>query len=56
MVPSSPGPALADSPVSVVGAHEFRDRFGYHLARAVAGADTVITRHGRPAARLGPVV
>jgi antitoxin (DNA-binding transcriptional repressor) of toxin-antitoxin stability system len=37
----------------VVGANEFRDRFGYWLDRA-GGRQILITRHGRPVASLGP--
>jgi antitoxin (DNA-binding transcriptional repressor) of toxin-antitoxin stability system len=39
-----------------VGAHEFRNRFGYYLERAAGGAEIVISRHGRPYARLMPPV
>jgi prevent-host-death family protein len=39
-----------------VGAHEFRNRFGYYLENAAAGAEIFISRHGRPYARLGPAV
>lgn len=45
--------SLADS--ATIGSHEFRNRFGYHLERAAAGSSVVITRHGRPFARLGPL-
>jgi prevent-host-death family protein len=44
--------ALAES----VGAHEFRNRFGYYLERAAAGTEISISRHGRPYARLVPPV
>jgi prevent-host-death family protein len=36
----------------VVGAHEFRERFGYWMQLAAAGTDVVITRHGRTRLRL----
>ena len=39
---------------STIGAHEFRERFSYHLERAAGGAEVLITRHGRPLARLLP--
>jgi antitoxin (DNA-binding transcriptional repressor) of toxin-antitoxin stability system len=39
---------------TVIGANEFRDRFGYWTGRAAAGQQILITRHGRPLARLGP--
>jgi prevent-host-death family protein len=35
-----------------VGAHEFRERFGYWMDRAAAGAELVVTRHGKPTARV----
>lgn len=38
----------------VVGAHEFRNHFGYWMERAAAGDEILITRHGRRYARLGP--
>jgi prevent-host-death family protein len=37
-----------------IGANEFRDRFGYWAERASCGDQILITRHGRPLARLGP--
>jgi prevent-host-death family protein len=41
-------------PVRTVGAHEFRNHFGYHLDRAAAGEELLVTRRGRPYARLSP--
>jgi prevent-host-death family protein len=38
----------------VVGAHEFRNHFGYWMERAAAGEQILITRRGRRYARLGP--
>lgn len=38
----------------VVGAHDFRCKFGYWMERASAGEEILITRHGRRYARLGP--
>jgi prevent-host-death family protein len=35
-----------------VGAHEFRERFGYYIERAAAGDDVLVRRHGRPLVRL----
>jgi prevent-host-death family protein len=51
---SSPLSSTADisAPPDRVGAHEFRNRFGYYLERAAAGAEISISRHGRPYARL----
>jgi prevent-host-death family protein len=37
-----------------VGAHEFREKFGYWMDRAAAGEEILITRRGRRFARLGP--
>ena len=37
-----------------VGAHLFRNRFGYYMERASAGAEILIRRRGKPFARLGP--
>ncbi len=39
---------------AVVGAHEFRNHFGYWMERAAAGDEILITRRGRRFARLGP--
>jgi prevent-host-death family protein len=37
-----------------VGAHLFRNHFGYYMERAAAGNEILIRRHGKPYARLGP--
>jgi hypothetical protein len=37
-----------------VGAHEFREKFGYWMDRPAAGDEILITRRGRRYARLGP--
>lgn len=37
-----------------IGAHEFRNRFGWYMERAAAGESFLITRRGVPHARLGP--
>jgi prevent-host-death family protein len=39
---------------SLVGAHQFRNHFGYWMERAAAGDQILITRRGRRYARLGP--
>jgi prevent-host-death family protein len=44
----------ADSRQINVGAHEFRERFGYWMERAAAGDEILITRRGRRYARLSP--
>jgi prevent-host-death family protein len=38
-----------------VGAHEFRNHFGYHLERAADGHEVLVSRRGRPYVRLIPV-
>ena len=38
-----------------VGCHEFRNHFGYYLERAADGQEVLISRRGRPYARLIPV-
>jgi prevent-host-death family protein len=45
--------ALSSDPIRV-GAHVFRNHFGYYLERAAAGTEIQISRRGRPFARLGP--
>ena len=42
------------APHHEVGAHEFRNHFGYFMERAAAGEEILIRRRGRPHARLGP--
>jgi prevent-host-death family protein len=37
-----------------VGAHLFRNHFGYYMERAAAGTEILIRRRGKPYARLGP--
>jgi prevent-host-death family protein len=37
-----------------LGAHEFRNHFGWYMERAAAGETFMITRRGRPYARLIP--
>jgi PD-(D/E)XK endonuclease len=46
---SSTPPPSADI---VVGAHEFRNRFGYWMELASAGTDVVVTRHGTRRVRM----
>jgi prevent-host-death family protein len=38
-----------------VGCHEFRNHFGYYLERAADGDEVLVSRRGRPYARLIPV-
>jgi prevent-host-death family protein len=49
---TSPG----DDGAEVVGAHEFRNRFGWYLERASRGERFLITRRGGPYAALTPVL
>jgi prevent-host-death family protein len=54
---SSPPSSIPSHPASKVhrlGAHEFRNHFGYYMERAAAGDEIHVTRHGRPFARLMP--
>ena len=52
-------PQLHSSPlppeVLRVGAHEFRNHFGYYLERAADGHEVLVSRRGRPHVRLLPV-
>jgi prevent-host-death family protein len=50
---STDHPGVLDGPESV-GAHQFRNHFGYYMERAAAGAEVLISRRGRPYARLVP--
>lgn len=53
--PSSIAPGMSWEPAfEDVGAHEFRNHFGYYMERAAAGTEILIRRHGKPYARLGP--
>lgn len=45
--------AVAPIPAGV-GAHEFRNHFGYYMERAAAGMEILIRRRGKPYACLGP--
>lgn len=52
---SSTSPGLGDShEATTVGAHEFRNRFGWYLERAAAGETIHVTRRGRPHVELRP--
>jgi prevent-host-death family protein len=46
--------ANAATPVHDVGAHEFRNHFGYWMERAAAGEEVRVSRHGTPFVRLVP--
>jgi prevent-host-death family protein len=51
---SSPASSTSSaSSVVEVGAHKFRNHFGWYMQRAAAGDEILITRRGKPHARLG---
>jgi prevent-host-death family protein len=37
-----------------VGAHKFRNHFGWYMERTVAGEEFLVTRRGKPCVRLVP--
>jgi prevent-host-death family protein len=39
---------------TTVGAHEFRNRFGWYMERAAAGEEILVTHRGRPRIRVAP--
>ncbi len=52
---SSPVSSTHSAPTShTVGAHEFRNHFGWYMERTVAGEEFVVTRRGKPCVRLVP--
>jgi prevent-host-death family protein len=51
---SSTAEGAGSAPSVVVGAHQFRNRFGYYLERASRGDEIQVLRRGRPFARLCP--
>ena len=53
VVGSSPTSSTSNSPTTL-GAHEFRNRFGWYMERSAAGESFLITRRGKPYARLLP--
>ena len=55
---SPPGSTTCDDDdaQTVVGAHEFRNRFGWYMERAAAGEEVVVTRRGKPHLRLTAAV
>jgi prevent-host-death family protein len=44
----------SDGSSTVIGAHEFRNRFGWYMERAAAGEPILVTRRGKPHLRLSP--
>jgi prevent-host-death family protein len=49
---SSPLSSTSSPETLHVGAHEFRNHFGYYLERAADGHEVVVSRRGRPYVRL----
>jgi prevent-host-death family protein len=45
---------VAIAPPVTLGAHEFRNHFGWYVERSAAGESFLITRRGKPYARLMP--
>jgi prevent-host-death family protein len=45
--PSESSEEVTDNVIDV-GAHQFRNHFGYYMEQAVAGAEVVVSRRGRP--------
>jgi len=50
--PVSSTPTRLDPAATVIGSHEFRNRFGWYMERAAAGEPIMITRRGKPHLRL----
>jgi prevent-host-death family protein len=48
----SPRLHSSDASMTIVGAHEFREHFGWYLERAAAGEEIAVTRRGKPYVRL----
>lgn len=52
---SSPVSSTLSDPAShTVGAHQFRNHFGWYMERTVAGEEFLVTRRGKPCVRLVP--
>jgi prevent-host-death family protein len=49
---SSPLSSTPSVPAEVIGAHQFRNHFGWYMERAAAGEVFEITRHGKPFVRI----
>ena len=49
---SSPPGSTSGAPAHIVGAHEFREHFGWYLQCAAAGEEIAVTRHGKATVRL----
>ena len=56
---SNPLSSIGESlppPTETIGAHQFRNRFGFYLEQAARGTEILISNRGRPCARLVPAV
>jgi prevent-host-death family protein len=51
---STPEAVVAEPAIEEVGAHQFRNHFGYYLDRAAAGNEVLVHRRGHPCARFVP--
>ncbi len=51
---SSPASSTDQGRPAAVGAHEFRNHFGYYLEQAASGQTLIVSRRGRPHVSLGP--
>ena len=50
---SNPSASTPPEPTEVtVGAHDFRNHFGYYMERATAGEEIAVTRRGKPTVKL----
>jgi prevent-host-death family protein len=47
-------PTSSTPQITELGAYEYRQKFGWYMERAAAGESFLITRRGRPYARLVP--
>jgi prevent-host-death family protein len=52
---SSPLSSTSPPDTLHVGAHEFRNHFGYYLERAADGHEILVSRRGRPYVRVSSV-
>jgi PD-(D/E)XK endonuclease len=52
--PSSTNQIVTNLGSEEVGAHEFRNHFGYYMEQAAAGAEILVRRRGSPTSALGP--
>jgi prevent-host-death family protein len=52
--PTGSIPQRTDVDTEQVGAHQFRNHFGWYMERTVAGEEFLVTRRGKPCVRLIP--